>query len=94
MHSFLSINKILILLLFINFIYAQTYEISGTVLDESGNKLPSARLNLYSIKYQLVETLRTKSNGKFRFKNIKPDKYTLNIYAAGGFSATKEIDLR
>ena len=94
MQSFLCIGRILILLLFFNSIYAQTYEISGTILDESGKKLPNARLNLYSIKHQLVETLRTKSNGKFRFKNIKPDKYTLNIYAAGGFSATKEIDLR
>ena len=94
MQSFLCIGRILILVLFFNSIYAQTYEISGTILDESGKKLPNARLNLYSIKHQLVETLRTKSNGKFRFKNIKPDKYTLNIYAAGGFSATKEVDLR
>ena len=31
---------------------------------------------------------------KFKFKKIKPGKYTLNIYGSGGNSATKEIDLR
>ena len=71
MQSFLCIGSILILVFFFNSIHAQTYEISGAILDESGKKLPSARLNLYSIKHQLVETLMTKSNVKFRFKNIK-----------------------
>ena len=72
----------------------QTYEISGTIKDESGGKVSNARLTLYSSKYQLVKTGRTKGNGKFKFKKIKPDTYTLNIYGAGGNSATKEIDLR
>ena len=72
----------------------QTYEISGTIKDESGGKVSNARLTLYSSKYQLVKTERTKGNGKFKFKKIKPDTYTLNIYGAGGNSATKEIDLR
>ena len=51
-------------------------------------------MTLYSSKYQLVKTERTKGNGKFKFKKIKPGKYTLNIYGSGGNSATKEIDLR
>ncbi|MBT3665712.1 hypothetical protein HN537_08780, partial [bacterium] len=72
----------------------QTFEISGTIKDESGKKISNARLTLYSSKYQLVKTERTKGNGKFKFKKITPDKYTLNIYGAGGNSATKEIDLR
>ena len=72
----------------------QTYDVSGVILDESGKKVSGARLTLYSMKHQLVKTERTKGNGKFKFKKIKPDKYTLNIYGAGGNSATKEIDLR
>ena len=46
------------------------------------------------IKIPTCQTERTKGNGKFKFKKIKPGKYTLNIYGSGGNSATKEIDLR
>ena len=48
----------------------QTYEISGTIKDESGGKVSNARLTLYSSKYQLIKTERTKGNGKFKFKKI------------------------
>ena len=89
------INKILLsLFTVISITLGQTFEISGTIKDESGKKISNARLTLYSSKYQLVKTERTKGNGKFKFKIITPDKYTLNIYGAGGNSATKEIDLR
>ncbi|MDG1223630.1 MAG: carboxypeptidase regulatory-like domain-containing protein, partial [Candidatus Marinimicrobia bacterium] len=89
------INKILLSLFTVTSItFGQTFEISGTIKDESGKKISNARLTLYSSKYQLVKTERTKGNGKFKFKKITPDKYTLNIYGAGGNSATKEIDLR
>mgnify|MGYP001333622095 CR=1 FL=1 len=52
----------------------QTYEISGTIKDESGGKVSNARLTLYSSKYQLVKTERTKGNGKFKFNIEKTDK--------------------
>ena len=77
-----------------NLLSAQTFEISGRIKDEGGNNVSNARLTLYSSKYQLVKTERTKGNGKFKFKKIKPGKYTINIYGSGGNSATKEIDLR
>ena len=77
-----------------NLLFAQTFEISGRIKDEAGNNVSNARLTLYSSKYQLVKTERTKGNGRFKFKKIKPGKYTLNIYGSGGNSATKEIDLR
>ena len=63
-----------------NLLSAQTFEISGRIKDEGGNNVSNARLALYSSKYQLVKTERTKGNGKFKFKKIKPGKYTLNIY--------------
>ena len=89
------INKILVsFVTVVSIIAGQTFEISGIIKDESGKKVSNARLTLYSSKYQLVKTERTKGNGKFKFKKIAPDKYTLNIYGAGGNSATKEIDLR
>ena len=95
MRSKKIINKILLFFFIVlSIISGQAFEISGTIKDESGKKVSNARLTLYSSKYQLVKTERTKGNGKFKFKKITPDKYTLNIYGAGGNSATKEIDLR
>ena len=87
-------RSMVIMLMVFNIMTGQTYDISGVIKDESGKKVSGARLTLYSKKHQLVKTERTKGNGKFKFRKIKPDKYTLNIYGAGGNSATKEIDLR
>nr|MCS5624174.1 carboxypeptidase regulatory-like domain-containing protein [Candidatus Neomarinimicrobiota bacterium] len=84
----------IVTILLLGQIIAQTFEISGKVLNESGKKLGNARLTLYSMKHQLVSTVTSRSNGKFKFKKIRPDKYTLNIYGEGGFTSTQEIDLR
>jgi Fibronectin type 3 domain-containing protein len=95
LRSFHIVNKLVIIaLIIVSSLWGQTYEISGTVLDETGKKLGSARLTLYNSKHYRVKKENTKGNGKFKFKKIKPDKYTLNIYGANGNSATKEIDLR
>ena len=89
-----TIRYTIVLFLLFSQVIAQTFEISGRVLNESGKKLGNARLTLYSMKHQLVATQTSKSNGKFKFKKIKSDKYTLNIYGEGGYTSTKEIDLR
>ncbi len=95
LRSFFVTNRVALTVLIIaSTIWGQTYEISGTVFDETGKKLGSARLTLYNSKHRRVKKEQTKGNGKFKFKKIKPDKYTLNIYGAGGNSGTKEIDLR
>ena len=83
-----------VVFLLVSQIFAQTFSISGRVYNESGKKLPNARLTLYSMKHQLVATGKARSNGKFKFKKIKPGKYTLNIYGEGGYTATQEIDLK
>ena len=47
------INKILLSLFTVTSItFGQTFEISGTIKDESGKKISNARLTLYSSKYQ------------------------------------------
>ena len=89
-----SLRFTIVTILLLGQVIAQTFEISGKVLNESGKKLGNARLTLYSMKHQLVSTVTSKSNGKFKFKKIRPDKYTLNIYGEGGFTSTQEIDLR
>ena len=55
------INKILVsFFTVVSIIAGQTFEISGIIKDESGKKVSNARLTLYSSKYQLVKTERTK----------------------------------
>ena len=94
-YSMLNVLRFTIVtILLLGQVISQTFEISGKVLNESGKKLGNARLTLYSMKHQLVSTVTSRSNGKFKFKKIRPDKYTLNIYGEGGFTSTQEIDLR
>ena len=93
--SILAANRItFMVLLLASTILGQNYEISGIILDESGKKVSNARLTLYNSKHLQVKSARTKGNGKFKLKKIKPNKYTLNVHGASGKSATKEIDLR
>ena len=56
LRSFHIMNRLAIIaLIIISSIWGQTYEISGTVLDETGKKLGSARLTLYNSKHHLVK---------------------------------------
>jgi len=82
--SFLSFSVI---------IKAQTFKIAGSVVDESGEPIRGARLHLYLSNKLMISEDETGRNGKFVFGKLKPDKYTLNIYAKNGYNLTKEIDL-
>ena len=95
LRSFVATNRItLIVLIVASTIWGQTYEISGTIKDDAGKKVPNARLTLYNKKLFLLRTERGKGNGKFKIKKIVPNKYTLNIYGTGGYALSQEIDLR
>ena len=77
LRSFHIMNLISIfILIFASSLWGQTYEISGTVLDETGKKLGSARLTLYNSKHHRVKKENTKGNGKFKFKKIKLPKFS------------------
>jgi len=70
-----------------------TYQITGTIVDKNGEGLRDARLNLYLSNKLLIEEGKSNRKGKFDFKKLKPDKYTLNIYGESGYSLSKEIDI-
>ena len=58
MRSFSAINIALILLIATSTILGQTYEISGTIKDDAGKKVPNARITLYNKKLFLLRTER------------------------------------
>ena len=94
MRSFSAINIALIVLIATSTILGQTYEISGTIKDDTGKKVPNARITLYNKKLFLLRTERGKGNGKFKLRKVPPAKYTLNMYGVGGYALSMEIDLR
>ena len=93
MRSFSAINIALILLIATSTILGQTYEISGTIKDDAGKKVPNARITLYNKKLFLLRTERAKGNGKFKLRKVPPAKYTLNMYGPGGYALSMEVDL-
>ena len=89
-------NTALIFLLFLLFGLVQgqtTYQISGKVVDKDGKDFQDVRLNLYLSNKLLIGQDETDRKGKFEFKKLKPDKYTLNVYGGNGYSLAKQIDL-
>ncbi|MED5554350.1 MAG: carboxypeptidase-like regulatory domain-containing protein, partial [Candidatus Neomarinimicrobiota bacterium] len=94
MRSFSVINIALILLIATSTILGQTYEISGVIKDDAGKKVPNARITLYNKKLFLLRTDRSKGNGKFKLRKVPPANYTLNLYGAGGYALSMEVDLR
>ena len=74
-------------------LYSQEFQISGQIFDESGSKVSDAKVNLYSSDKRLIQSVGARSNGKFKIKKVINGKYTINIYAPGGFSTTSEIEI-
>ena len=66
--SFSAINIALIVLIASGSVLGQTYEITGVIKDDAGQKVPNARITLYNKKLFLLRTERAKGNGKFKLR--------------------------
>lgn len=90
----LSAVKLLCLsILILNNSYGQKLSIGGQITNEKGKKFGVARIVLYNGKKQKLEEQSTSSNGKFKFKKLESDNYTINVYGDGSFSATEKVSL-
>ena len=93
-NSIFSHGKTALIFLLLGLVYGQTtYQISGKVVDKDGKDFQDVRLNLYLSNKLLIGQDETDRKGKFDFKKLKPDKYTLNVYGGNGYSLAKQIDL-
>lgn len=67
--------------------------VQGVVLDESGNGLPFATLQLFKADSSVQKVETTRADGTFRFTNLSENNYRLVISFIGYKNQTKLIDL-
>jgi hypothetical protein len=62
----------------------------GTVKDALGRPLPEAKVSLQAADGSVIQTARSKANGMFSFRNVKPGTYAL-MATRSGFRQAVEV---
>src|SRR5260370_14568824 len=68
--------------------------VRGTVTDPTGAVVAGAQVLMRNPVTGYEQTVRTDSDGKFRFNNIPQNNYRLSATAPGFTAATQEVDVR
>ncbi|MGH9854381.1 MAG: TonB-dependent receptor domain-containing protein, partial [Blastocatellia bacterium] len=71
---------------------ATTGTIEGTVTDTAGAVVPGATVRVASPNLIRAQTATSDSQGRYRFANLPPGKYTVTVEAAGGFAKFEQTD--
>ena len=66
--------------------------VSGTVLDQVGNTIPSATVTLKTDAGATVREVKTGDDGRFSATGLAPGRYTIDV-AAAGFAAARRTDV-
>jgi outer membrane receptor protein involved in Fe transport len=80
-------------LFFVTAVMAQTSttgSVEGVVADANGAVVPNASVSLSGPNLIRAQTATTDANGKYRFQQVPPGRYTVEIAATGGFAASKQ----
>src|SRR5262245_6647627 len=72
---------------------ATTGNIEGTVTDPNGAVVPGATVKVTSPNLMKVQTTTSDSQGRYRFANLPPGKYTVTVEAVSGFAKFEQADL-
>jgi outer membrane receptor protein involved in Fe transport len=78
--------------LFVTATMAQTSttgNVEGIVSDANGAVVPNASVTLSGPNLITTKTTNTNSDGQYRFQQVPPGRYTIEVGATGGFAATK-----
>ena len=70
-----------------------TGDVAGTVADSSGAIVPGATLTLTSLATGAARSTTANSAGEFRFSQLPPGRYTVNVNAVGFEQAKQTIDI-
>jgi hypothetical protein len=74
--------------------FAQTGEISGQVLDQTGDPIPAVKLDLLNLSLGLSRELASTEQGAFHFLVLQPGEYVLTAQRRGfGASEVRDIHL-
>ncbi len=68
--------------------------VSGTVTDPTGMPLPGAAVMILNRLTNYQETVTTEADGAFRFTNVPPNPYHMEISAMGFTTVERDIELR
>ncbi len=73
---------------------AQSQPVSGTVIDASGGVIPDATVTIKDLnKNEVVRTVQTDANGRFRELDIQPGRYQVTIEHPGFKTASVSFDV-
>ena len=93
MLKIISMKKILFFLFVTSSAFSFAQSIQGVVLDEIGEGLPFATLQLFKADSSVQKVETTRLDGTFRFTNLTENNYRLEIRFIGFKVKTKLIDL-
>src|SRR5262245_14937313 len=72
---------------------ATTGTIEGIVTDPNGAVVPGATIRVASPNLMRAQTATSDGQGRYRFANLPPGKYTVTVEATGGFAKAEQSDL-
>src|SRR5215213_5268471 len=70
-----------------------TGSVEGVISDPNGAVVPNASVTLSGPNLMGSQTTTTDSDGKYRFSQIPPGRYTIETAATAGFGARKQENI-
>lgn len=68
--------------------------ISGTVIDPSGAAVPNAEVSIHNVVTGYNQSTKSGPDGAFRFANIPPNPYHLEVKASGFAVSSQDVDIK
>jgi outer membrane receptor protein involved in Fe transport len=70
-----------------------TGSVEGTVLDPNGAVVPNASVSLSGPNLIRAQTSTTDEDGRYRFSQVPPGRYTVEVAATAGFAANRQENI-
>src|SRR5690242_5471777 len=68
-------------------------DLTGSILDPAGAGIPNAKVEAVNDATGVTATTNTKQSGEYRFSNLQPGTYTINV-TASAFAAGQLRNVR